>query len=66
MILTMHEHQKYLSASYDRRATADERDHLSYVASLIAAREPVKRADYLRAEALVGGALSTVTPIFDR
>lgn len=66
MRLTMHDHDKYLKAAADPRATEAERAHLSYCASMAAAGEPVTQSEYLRAEALVGGALSTRTPIYDR
>lgn len=66
MRLTMHEHDKYLRACADPRATEAEKALLSYCASMAASGEPVTKSDYLRAEALTGGALSTITPIADR
>lgn len=66
MKLTMHDHAKYIKACADPRATEAERAHLSYCASMAAAGEPVTKSEYLRAESLIGGALSTTTPIYDR
>jgi len=66
MKLSMHDHAQYLKACADPRATEAEREHLSYCASMAAAGEPVTKSEYLRAEALIGGALSTTTPIGDR
>ncbi|WP_287995370.1 hypothetical protein [Acidiphilium sp.] len=66
MIPNMIDHDYYLRAAADPRATDAERAHLAYCASMAAAGEPITRGEYLRAEALTGGALSTVTPIFDR
>lgn len=61
-----HEHDIFLRACTDPRATEEEREHLSYCAAMCAAGEPVTAAEYLRAQALTGGALSTITPIFQR
>lgn len=58
MRLTEHDHDRYLRACADPRATDEERAHLSYCAAMAAAGEPITRAEYLRAEAIVGGALS--------
>ena len=66
MLYTTHDHNCFLRACADSRATADERDFLATQASLAAARESVSRSDYLHAQALTGGALSTTTPIFQR
>jgi len=66
MKLTMNDHDCCLRCCADERATAEEREFLSYMASLAAARKPVSQAEWLRMQALTGGALSTVTPIQDR
>lgn len=64
--LTMFDHDKYMAAAADPRATEDERRHLSTVAALAAAGEAVTDAMYLAAEAMVGGALSPRECIYDR
>ena len=66
MNLTNHDAEKYLRACADPRATDNEREHLSYCASMIHTREPVTRSEYLKAEAMIGGSLSTRECIYDR
>ena len=66
MLYTTSDHNTFLRACADSRCTSDERYFLATQASLAAARESVSRADYLRAQALTGGALSTTMPIFQR
>lgn len=66
MIASMRDHARWLRACADPRATTEEREILSYCAAMTAAREPITRAEYLACEALVGGALSLTTPIYDR
>lgn len=61
-----YDHLVFLRACADSRATPIERDFLSEQASQAAALEHVPTCDYLHAQALIGGALSTITPIFDR
>jgi hypothetical protein len=64
--LTMTDHEFCLRACADRRATDEEREFLSFMASLAAACEPVTAEQYRRVQVLTGGGLSTTTPIFDR
>ena len=66
MTYTKTDHNTFLRACADPRATEHERQILGYAAALAAAGESVSRDEYLHAQALVGGALSTITPIFDR
>ena len=66
MIYTKLDHDIFLRACAHPKITPDEREFLAAQASLSAACESVPRSDYLHAQALVGGALSTTTPIFDR
>jgi hypothetical protein len=66
MLFTSLDHDVFLKACSDPRAKQDEVEFLSYCAALAAAREHVDHTTWLRAQALVGGALDTITPIFDR
>lgn len=66
MKLTLQDHKFCLKACADSRATDEEKLFLSTMASLYGANEDVSRSDYLRMQALTGGALSLTVPIFDR
>lgn len=67
MILSNSKHIKYLEAALDPRCTEEEKAFLGYMASLAAAREPVTREEYLRAEAILGGTrCSLTTPLYMR
>lgn len=66
MELTKHDHDKYLRACADPRATDAERALLSYCAAMAAGGEPVTTAQYLRCEALTGGSLSLHPSIYER
>lgn len=66
MQLTLSDHAYCLRACADPRATESERDFLSTMASLAAAREPISRAEYSRVQQLTGGHLTREGSIFDR
>ena len=66
MKLTMHDHDQYLRACADPRATDAERETLSYCAAMAAAGEPVSAAQYRHCEALTGAALSREGSIYTR
>ena len=66
MLYTMIDHNQMLRACAHPMASEEEVRFLATQASLAAAQEPVPAADYRHAQALIGGGLSTTTPIFDR
>ena len=60
MRYTTLDHACFQLVAADIRATAEEREFLATQASLAEARAPVPLEDYLRAQDLVGGALSLI------
>lgn len=66
MKLSLSDHNFCLKACADPRATAEEQNFLSFMASMYAANEHVSRNDYNRMQELTGGHLSLTMPIFNR
>lgn len=66
MKLSISDHNFCLKACADPRATAEEQNFLSFMASMHAAGEQVSHEDYSRMQELTGGYLSLTTPIFQR
>ena len=63
---TMTDHNRMLRACADSRATEEEKNFLSTMADLAAAREPVSNSDYIRASTLAAINLHVEDSIFDR
>lgn len=63
---TTTDHARLLLAAQDPRATVEEREFLSVMASLAAANEPVENAEYTRASTLAAINMHVEDSIFDR
>jgi len=62
----MTDHARMLRACEDKRATKEEKQFLSYMASLAAAQEPVENHEYTRASILAAINMHDTDSIFDR
>jgi hypothetical protein len=66
MKLSRPDHDFALKACADPRSTEEEKDFLSYMASMYAANEPITKEEYSRLQRLTGGFLSPEPSIFER
>lgn len=65
-IFTMTDHNRLLRAAQDTRATQEEREFLSAMASMAAANEPVSDAEYTSASMLAAINMHVEDSVFDR
>lgn len=63
---TMTDHSRLLRAAQDARATQEEREFLSAMASMAAANDPVSDAEYTRASTLAAINMHVEDSVFDR
>jgi len=66
MLLTKNDHKFLLKACADKRATDEEKEFMSYMASMAAAAEEVSAEDAHRVAQLTGSILTHDGSIFDR